>query len=168
MKKIKINFWFFILVTFLQFNYSQEFSKSFLKESAQIILNDSKTCILTTISEDGSPSSRVMDPFIPKDDFIVYMVTNPKSRKVAEIYEDPRVVLVFQNKSGYVSIKGLVSIINNPTHKIKFWKKEWTPYYDSKENAFLFKVLPYSLEIVNFDSGISGNLKTWTPPKVSF
>ena len=49
MKKIKINFWFFILVTFLQFNYSQEFSKSFLKESAQIILNDSKTCILTTI-----------------------------------------------------------------------------------------------------------------------
>ena len=108
MKKIKINFWFFILVTFLQFNYSQEFSKSFLIESAQIILNDSKTCILTTISEDGSPSSRVMDPFIPKDDFIVYMVTNPKSRKVAEIYEDPRVVLVFQKKSGYVSIKGLV------------------------------------------------------------
>ena len=148
--------------------YCQEFSESFLKENAQIILKESKTCVLTSISDDGTPSSRVMDPYIPNNDFIVFLVTNPKSRKVFEINKDPRVVLTFQNPNGYVTIKGTVSIINDLNEKNKFWKDDWTPYYDSKENALLFKVKPISLEIVDSNNGINGNLETWSPQKIIF
>lgn len=153
---------------FLHLAYCQEFSESFLKEKALIILNESKTCILTSISDDGTPSSRVMDPYIPHNDFVVYLVTNPNSRKVLEINKDPRVVLTFQNNNGYVTIKGRISIIKNPNEKDKFWKDEWTPYYDSKENALLFKVKPISLEIVDSNNGINGNLETWSPQKIIF
>jgi general stress protein 26 len=162
-------FVFFFSSTFLHLAYCQEFSESFLKEKALIILKESKTCILTSISDDGAPSSRVMDPYIPHNDFIIYLVTNPKSRKVLEINKDPRVVLTFQNNNnGYVTIKGRVSIIKNPNEKDKFWKDEWTPYYDSKENALLFKVKPISLEIVDSNNGINGNLETWSPQKIIF
>ena len=161
-------FVFFFSSTFLHLAYCQEFSESFLKEKALIILNESKTCILISISDDGAPSSRVMDPYIPNNDFVIYLVTNPNSRKVLEINKDPRVVLTFQNNNGYVTIKGRVSIIKNPNEKDKFWKDEWTPYYDSKENALLFKVKPISLEIVDSNNGINGNLETWSPQKIIF
>ena len=64
-----------------------------------------------------------MDPFIPKNDFIVYLVTNPKSRKVTEIKKDSRAVLTFQNMNGYVTIKGTVSLIYNLNEKNKFCYK---------------------------------------------
>ena len=167
---VKHTFIFLFLLgsTIIQFNFSQELSESFLKEKAKLIINTSKTCVFSTIGDDGSPSSRVMDPHIPKNDFIVYLVTNPYSRKVNEINDDPRVALTFKNVNGYVTIKGLVSIVNNLIEKNKFWKEDWTPYYESKENALILKVTPLSMEIINSDSGILGNLETWSPPKVSF
>lgn len=167
MTSIKL-FVFFFSSTFLNLAYCQEFSESFLKEKALIILNESKSCVLTTISEDGAPSSRIMDPYIPNNNFIVFLVTNPKSRKVFEINKDPRVVLTFQSSNGYVTIKGRVSIIKNLNEKNKFWKHDWTPYYDSKENALLFKVNPIYLEIVDSNNGIKGNSETWSPQKIIF
>ena len=74
-----------IIIFYVQNIFSQDLSESFLKENAQLIINESKTCVFTTIDKVGSPSSRIMDPFVPKNDFIVYLVTNPKSRKVTEI-----------------------------------------------------------------------------------
>ena len=168
MVKHSLIFLFLLGSTVLQFNFSQELSESFLRENAKLIINTSKTCVLSTIGDDGSPSSRVMDPYIPKNDFIVYLVTNPYSRKVNEIKNDPRVALTFKNVNGYVTINGLVSIVNNLIEKKNFWKDDWTPYYESKEDALILKVTPLSIEIINPDVGISGNLKTWSPPKVSF
>lgn len=157
-----------IIIFYVQNIFSQDLSESFLKENAQLIINESKTCVFTTIDKVGSPSSRIMDPFVPKNDFIVYLVTNPKSRKVTEIKKDPRAVLTFQNMNGYITIKGTVSLIYDLNEKNKFWKEDWTPYYKNKESALLLKVIPLSMEIVNSNAGIPGDPDTWSPVKISF
>ena len=160
---------FFIAIIFIQINYSQDFSESFLKESAKIIMYESKTCVFNTIDKSGGLSSRIMDPFVAKNDFIVYLVTNPKSRKVQEIKNNPSVALTFQNKNGYVSIKGKALFIQDLDTKKKYWKKGWTPHYkDIDKNAILIKVIPLSMEVVNSSKGIVGDKETWSPVKIIF
>jgi len=112
-----------------------------------------------------------MDPFVTNNGFIVYLVTNPKSRKVQEIKNNPRVSLTFQNKSqeSYVTIKGRAFLIQDLDSKEKFWKKKWTPYYkDIDKNALLIKVIPLSMEVVNSSKGIVGDKETWSPAKITF
>ena len=167
MKKI----FFFIAIVLFQINYSQGLSESFLKESAKLIIDESKTCIFNTIDKSGGLSSRIMDPFVTNNGFIVYLVTNPKSRKVQEIKNNPRVSLTFQNKSqeSYVTIKGRAFLIQDLDIKEKFWKKKWTPYYkDIDKNALLIKVIPLSMEVVNSSKGIVGDKETWSPAKITF
>ena len=165
MKKIL----FFIAIIFFQINYSQDYSDSFLKEAAKLIIDESKTCVFTTIDSIGGPSSRIMDPFIPNNKFIVFLVTNPKSRKVFEIKNNPRVTLTFQNSDGYVSIKGTSFLILDLNKKKKYWKNEWTPHYENiDKNAILIKVIPVSMEVVNSGKGIVGGKETWSPAKIIF
>ena len=165
MKKIL----FFIAIIFFQINYSQDYSDSFLKETAKLIIDESKTCVFTTIDSSGGASSRIMDPFIPNNEFIVYLVTNPKSRKVSEIKNNPRVTIIFQNSDGYVAIKGTSFLILDLNTKKRFWKKEWTPHYkDIDKNAILIKIIPVSMEVVNSSKGIEGDKETWSPAKIIF
>tara|TARA_Y100000741_G_scaffold253913_1_gene195482 strand:+ start:26 stop:523 length:498 start_codon:yes stop_codon:yes gene_type:complete len=163
------NFLFFSLIIFFQINYSQDFPDSFLKKSAKTIIEQSKTCVFNSIDKNGGLSSRIMDPFIPNNDFIVYLVTNPNSRKVEEIKVNPKVALTFQNSEGYVAIKGLSFLILDLDTKKKFWKKEWSPHYKNiDKNAILIKVIPLSMEVVNSSEGIVGNKENWSPAKIIF
>ena len=54
------------------------------------IMSAAGTCTLITLDQEGRPRARVMDAFLPEDDFTVWFGTNPKSRKVAQIKNDPR------------------------------------------------------------------------------
>jgi len=160
---------FFIAIIFFQINYSQDYSDSFLKDTAKLIIDESKTCVFSTIDSSGGPSSRIMDPFIPNNDFIVYLVTNPKSRKVSEIKNNKKATLTFQNPNGYVTIKGKSFLIRDLDIKKKYWKKEWTPHYkDIDKNAILIKVIPVSMEVLNSSKGIVGDKETWSPSKIIF
>ena len=107
-----------------------------------------------------------MDPLLTNKGFIVFMVTNPSSRKVTEIKKNPNVVLTFQNDYGYITLKGKVLLINDLSEKTKYWKNSWTPFYKNKESSLLLKLVPVSLEIVNPDAEIFGDPKTWSPKKI--
>ena len=155
-----------ILFSFLFTQVSFPQSKLYLMDEAKKIMLESKTCVLNTIDYKNEISSRIMDPLLTNKGFIVFMVTNPSSRKVTEIEKNPNVVLTFQNKNGYVTIKGKVLLINDLTEKIKYWKNSWTPFYENKESSLLLKLVPFSLEIVNPDAEIFGDPKTWSPKKI--
>ena len=118
-------FFFFIAIVLFQINYSQGLSESFLKESAKLIIDESKTCIFNTIDKSGGLSSRIMDPFVTNNGFIVYLVTNPKSRKVQEIKNNPRVSLTFQNKS---QEKNLIEVLKQNCKKIVRKRTGKKPY----------------------------------------
>ena len=155
-----------ILFSFLFTQVSFPQSKLYLMDEAKKIMLQSKTCVLNTIDYKNEISSRIMDPLLTNKGFIVFMVTNPRSRKVTEIKKNPNVVLTFQNDNGYVTIKGKVLLINDLSEKIKYWKNSWTPFYENKESSLLLKLVPNSLEIVNPDAKIFGDPKTWSPKKI--
>ncbi|MBE0652182.1 MAG: pyridoxamine 5'-phosphate oxidase family protein, partial [Bacteroidales bacterium] len=113
----------------------------------------------------------VMDPFLPESDFTVWFGTNPKSRKVDQIKNDPGVTLYYldSDASGYVMIHGTAQIVNDQQEKENRWKAEWEAFYPNKtEDYLLIKVSPEWMEVISYAYGIVGDPETWEPPIVVF
>lgn len=142
-----------------------------LISAAREIMSASGTCALITLDEEGRSRVRVMDPFLPESDLTVWFGTNPKSRKVNQIKNDPRVTLYYLDKdaSGYVMIHGKAQIIDDQKEKEKHWKDEWEAFYPNRpEDYLLIKVSPKWMEIISYTRGIVGEPTTWQPPIVLF
>jgi len=90
---------FSILFLFISISsFSQEYSEKNIKDIAKSIINDSQTCVFVTLDSNQNPVSRLMDPHIYSNDFEIYLVTNPKSRKVSHLLNNDRISLNFISK----------------------------------------------------------------------
>ena len=126
---------------------------------------------MITIDSTGYPHARTMDPFQPDKNWVVWLGTNPKSRKVNEIRNNSKVTLYYTGNKGegYVSIIGTASLVNDQSKKDSLWKDKWSMFYkDRKENYLLIKVIPKKLEVLDYKHGIVGNNNTWRTPSVTF
>ena len=142
-----------------------------LINAASTIMSEAGTCALITIDENDLPMVRVMDPFLPENDLTVWFGTNPKSRKVKQIKNNPNVTLYYleKNASGYVVIHGEAELIDDEQEKKKRWKTEWEAFYPNKSEGYLLiKVIPKSMEIISYTYGIVGDPETWKTPVVYF
>ncbi|MDQ2856255.1 MAG: pyridoxamine 5'-phosphate oxidase family protein [Acidobacteriota bacterium] len=128
-------------------------------------------CALVTIDARGRPQVRTMDAFPPDENLVVWLGTNPISRKVREIRKNPRVALHYFDAAseGYVSISGIARIVTDPKEKARHWKEEWKGFYLDREKGYvLIAIKPTKLEVVIVKKGITGDSKTWKPPTVHF
>ena len=128
-------------------------------------------CALITVDSNGQPHVRAMDPFLPDENMVVFLGTNPKSRKVQEIRNNPKVTLYYSDNrgEGYVAIIGTAILVDDPKEKTVWWKREWDEFYkDQKESYLLIKVIPEKLEIVNYKHNIISYTETWKVPSVEF
>ena len=138
---------------------------------AREIMGAAGTCALITLDEKDLPMVRVMDPFLPDSNFTVWLGTNPKSRKVNQIKNNPNVTLYYLDSdgSGYVVIHGIAQLVDEPKEKEKRWKVEWESFYPNRtEDYLLIKVSPEWMEVISYSRGIVGDPTTWQPPVVRF
>jgi general stress protein 26 len=174
MKTLNKSIWliFVILIIFSSPGFSQKsVSSDSLKIAAREIMNSAHNCALITLDKDGNPGVRTMDPFPPEDDFTVWFGTNPNSRKVSQIKNNPNVALYYadSDETGYVAMHGIAQIVNKESEKEKRWKKEWGDYYKNKtDNYILIKVTPIWMELISYSRGIVGDAVTWDPPVIMF
>ena len=139
--------------------------------AAREIMIASRYCALITLDANGKAQARTMDPFPPDQDMVVWLGTNPKSRKVSEITKNPRVVLYYFDppSQAYVTISGTARIVDDPREKTRHWKDEWKGFYPDREKAYsLIAVTPEKMEVVSVKKGITSDAESWTPPTVTF
>ena len=164
----------YVLMPFKGFGQQQDVkarSGAELKNAAKEIILSSSSCTLITLDQEGRPRARIMDAFLPDQDFNIWFGTNPKSRKVKQITTDNRVTLFYKDHddSGYVMICGSAEIVNDPEEKEKHWKEEWAPFYENRQDGFvLIKVSPDWMEVVSNTRGILGDPVTWEAERVDF
>lgn len=156
---------------FSQTSESSDSLKIELTSVAREIMTSVKTCALITMDSEGVPRARAMDPFSPENDFTIWFGTKSDSRKVDQIRNNPKVTLYYleSDESGYVTIHGKASIVNDELEKEKRWKEEWGAFYENKANDYiLIKVSPIWMEVVSYAHGIVSNSTSWAPPVVIF
>jgi general stress protein 26 len=137
--------------------------------NAREIMNTARYCALITVDATGGPHARTMDPFSPAEDMVVWLATNPKSRKVREIRRNQRVTLYYfvSEDQAYVTISGRARIVRDAREKAKHWKDEWKDFYPDRQ-YLLLAVKPEKLEVISVKQGIIGDSITWMPPAVNF
>ena len=149
----------------------QPLSRDELIAAARETMSAARYCALITQDSSGRPQARTLDPFPPDENMVVWLGTNPRSRKVAAIRRNPRVTLYYFDREAqaYVTIYGIARLVNDPKAKLKWWKDEWKDFYPDRSRDFLLiRVSPEKLEVVNVKKGIVGDPHTWKPSTVKF
>ncbi len=111
------------------------------------------------------PHPRVMEPFPPDNEWIVWMGTNAKSRKVQELKKNARASLHYFDRSipAYVNLYGKAYPVNDVRLKDSIWRESWEEFYPEKSNYLLIKFIPDSLEMINPAQNLPGDPVTWKP-----
>ena len=171
-KKHKTTLYLIIILQFPIMIFAQDkMGRDTLINTARIMMESIRYCTFITLDTSGHPDARIMDPFSPDEDMVIWLGTNINSRKVKQIKNDSRVTLYYQapNEVGYIVIKGQAYIVQDSLKKQTYWKNEWSRFYsENKSNYTLIKVIPEKLEIIDYHHGIFGDSKTWYVPFVKF
>lgn len=142
-------------------------------DAATEIMLKARYCSMITLDGDGSPQVREVDPFAPEEGMVVWLGTNPGTRKVAQIKRDPRVALSYlaPDGGGYVTLLGKADLVESVTEKERFWKEEWSAFYKDKNKGsdyLLIRVTPTRLEVVSYAHKILNDPTTWAPASITF
>ena len=131
----------------------QKLSRDSLLTLSRTIIDSAQCRTLITVDENGKPQARTMSPFPPEENMIIWLGTNPRSRKVQQIKNNPNVMVYYYDTKGasYVSVAGHARIVNDPEKIAHYWKEGWTRFYPDPEKDYtLIEVTPERLEIVSF------------------
>jgi general stress protein 26 len=148
-----------------------QFSRDQLIGTAREIMTTARYCALITTGNQGRANARTMDAFAPDGDMIVWLATNPLSRKVAEIRRHPDVTLYYfdRDNQAYVTLYGVARLVNDRNDKARHWKDDWKTFYPDRDRSYLLiEVRPVKLEVVNVKAGVVGTSRGWDPPVVEF
>lgn len=139
--------------------------------AARRIMTEARYCALVTMGEDGRPHARAMDAFPPDDRFVVWLATNPRTRKVQDIRRDRRVTLYYYDAEarGYVTLFGTARLVDDAEEKARRWKPGWEAFYPDRDRSYLLiEVTPERLEISSPADGIDNDPATWLPRSIDF
>lgn len=167
--------WLFIalLMAPIQINGQEpkKWSRDQLISTAREIMTTTRYCALITTDARGVTHARTMDAFAPDEQMTIWLATNPRSRKAAEIRRHPRVTLYYfdPENQAYVTINGIARLVNDAREKSRHWKDEWKAFYPNRDRDYLLiEVTPARLEVVNTKTGVVGDARTWQAPAVTF
>lgn len=150
---------------------SQDAQRDSLITAAREIMTQQNYCGLITLDSAGLPNARTMNPFPPDNDMIVWMATNSRSRKAADIRRNPHVSLYYSNHTnatGYVTIKGKAYLVDDPKEIQKRYRAYWDQAFPDKKYLLLIKIVPDKLEVVNYKHKTQSDSLTWKAPEVEF
>jgi general stress protein 26 len=147
-------------------------SRDELLAVARRVMTDARYATLATVDESGRPQSRIMDPFPPDSQMVVWLGTNAHTRKVAQIRSEPRVALTYFDPAtyGYVTLVGRATLVDDPAETAMRFKPEWEALYRDRDRDYLLiRVVPERLELVSVADGV-GEVDpiSWHPPTVEF
>lgn len=131
----------------------RELPRDSLLVLARTVIDSAQCRILISVDESGKPQARTMSPFPPEENMTIWLGTNPRSRKVKQIRNNPNVMVYYYDTKSfsYVSVAGQARIVNDPEKRAHYWKESWTQFYPDPEKDYtLIEVTPKRLEICSF------------------
>jgi len=142
-----------------------------LLAEARRVMEAARFCALLTSGDEGRISARTMDALPPDPDFVVWIATNPKTRKVGELRRNPKVTLYYfdEKTSSYICLQGRAKLVDDPAAKAAHWKEQWKPFYkDRGAGLLLIRVQPERIEVSSSTHGMAPDEATWAPVSVEF
>jgi general stress protein 26 len=122
-------------------------------EGASAVIRKSRFCWLLTENYDSSPAGRPMGPILEADEHLqVRFITDKRSRKAEEIWNNGRVQLLFSRESAdaFVILTGDALVVTDRDAIAARWKTGYEQYFPTAEdrsNAAFIEVRPRILKL---------------------
>jgi general stress protein 26 len=139
--------------------------------AAREIMGSTHYCALATIDSTGQPQIRTMNPFPANDELITWFATSRTSRKVEEIKKNPKVCVYWADHvsaKGYVSITGTAEVIDNKELLTKMKRDYWNGIPNWQDIFVLIKIVPVTLDVINYKHGLNNDPNTFRAPSIVF
>ncbi len=147
-----------------------KYNRDTILAAAREIINETSYCGLVTVDSTGQPQIRTMNPFPVKEDLVIWFATSRFSRKVREIRNNPKVCVYFANHvtaKGYVNINGTAQVIDDKELLIKMKRDYWNGMPGWQEKFVLIKIVPKSVEVINYKYKVTNDPVTSKAPSVN-
>lgn len=128
------------------------------REQFEELLRNFSTGMLVSHANDGTPHARPMAVASVEPGSDIWFATGIDSLKASELLRDPRVVVVFQGPTTFLSISGEAQVIVNASRAAELWSEAWRPWFPdgpSDPKFALVHVRPREAEFWNL-SGMHG------------
>lgn len=139
--------------------------------AAREIIKETTYCALITLDAEGQPQVRTMNPFPANDEFVTWFATARKSRKVMEIKNNPRVSVYYAdhvNAKGYVAITGTAEVIDDKALLLKMKRDYWEGIKGWQDHFVLIRIVPKSMDVINYKRHVTNDPETLRAPSISF
>ncbi len=176
MKKLSVISIFFLFVSCTKTDTKTSYKTTFnvdeqkILQAADAIIKSAYYTSLITLDKNNQPRARIVEPFLPKKNYIIWMATNPKSRKVVQLKNNSTATLHYfdKNKLAYVSLMGNAFLVTDEKMKNEIWKEGWEKFYPNKKTDYLLlKFVPKTIELISISDGFTGDKTTWKPHLVN-
>ena len=87
------------------------------------------TAMLVTREADGRSRARPMAVAEMKPDADAYFSTSIESPKIAEIEQDPRVLITFQGRNEFAAIEGTATVVRDRALIDRLWSESWRLWF---------------------------------------
>jgi general stress protein 26 len=137
--------------------------------AAREIIKETTYCALVTIDSTGQPQVRTMNPFPANDELITWFATSRTSRKVREIKNNPKVCVYYANHmtaKGYVNITGTAEVIDDKELLLKMKRDYWENIPNWQNIFVLIKIVPQTIEVINYKHGLNNDPTTFRAPSI--
>lgn len=176
MKKTNTLITFAALVIFsaiipLKLNGQVTFNRDTIILAAREIIKETRYCALATIDSTGQPQIRTMNPFPANNELITWFATSRTSRKVREIKSNPKVCVYYADHisaKGYVAITGIAEVIDDKELLLKMKRDYWNGIPDWQNKFVLIKIVPKTMEVINYKHGLNNDPNTFKAPSIVF
>jgi general stress protein 26 len=159
------------LISALTVNAQPSVNRDSVLLAAREIIKETTYCALITVDSTGQPQVRTMNPFPLNDEFITWFATSRTSRKVMEIKSNPKVSVYFANHisaKGYVNITGTAEVIDDKELLLKMKRDYWNGIPNWQNIFVLIKIVPKTIEVINYKHGLNNDPNTFRAPAIVF
>jgi general stress protein 26 len=160
---------FFSIIISTPLNAQNSLNRDSMLVAAHEIIRETTYCGLVTIDSTGQPQVRTMNPFPANDQFVTWFATSRTSRKVRELRHNPKVCVYYSNHNtakGYVSITGAAEVIDDKELLKKMKRDYWEGIPNWQDIFVLIKIVPKTIEVINYKHGINNDPNTFKAPVI--
>jgi general stress protein 26 len=132
---------------------------SLILDAARETIRAAEFCFLITLGKDGKPNARLMQPFPPESELVIWFGVSSLSRKVQELRQDPLAVVAYQynEENAYVSMRGHTKLIDDIKLRRQYWRESWLEFYPGgpeSDEYMLVRFEPERVDVMNFSRHI--------------
>ena len=137
-----------------------EHSVTALLDATRNIMEKAGLCFLITAGESGAINARLMQPFGPEEELVLWFGASAASRKVQELARDGRATVVYQlpAEAAYVTLLGRATVERDVAQRQRYWRESFTAFWPAgpaHEDYVVLRFVAERVELMHIDQGIA-------------